>query len=51
MISFQKYFENRVEELISNSRSQTFFVFRGFDIEQIQYLISHQNSILNDTFQ
>lgn len=49
MISFQKYFENRVEELIRNSGNQTFFVFRGFEIEQIQYLISHPNSILNDT--
>ena len=49
MISFQKYFENRVEELIRNSGNQTFFVFRGFEIEQIQYLISHPNSIHNDT--
>lgn len=49
MISFQKYFENRVEELIRNSGNQTFFVFRGFEIEQIQYLVSHPNSILNDT--
>lgn len=49
MISFQEYFEKRVEELIGNSGNQTFFVFRGFEIEQIKYLVSHPNSILNDT--
>ena len=36
MISFQEYFEKRVEELIGNSGNQTFFVFRGFEIEQIK---------------
>lgn len=41
MISFQEYFEKRVEELIGNSGNQTFFVFRGFEIEQIKYLVSH----------
>lgn len=48
MISFQKYFENRVEELINDSKDQTFFVFRGFGVKQIKYLISHPNSILRD---
>lgn len=49
MISFQEYFENRVEELINNTSEQTFFVFRGFGIKQIKFLISHPNSILRDT--
>lgn len=45
MISFQEYFEKRVEELIGNSGNQTFFVFRGFEIEQIKYLVSHPNTL------
>lgn len=49
MISFQKYFENKVNELILNSDEQIFFVFRGFGIEQIKYLINHSNSILNES--
>lgn len=49
MISFQKYFENKVEELIKDSKEQTFFVFRGFNVEQVKYLINHKYSILNDT--
>lgn len=49
MISFQKYFENRVEELLNDSKFQTFFVFRGFGSKQIKYLINHPNSILCDT--
>lgn len=48
MISFQKYFKNHVEELLKNSNNQTFFVFRGFGIKQVQYLINHRNSILSD---
>lgn len=49
MISFQKYFENKVDDLIQNSKEQTFFVFRGFGIEQIKYLVKHSKSILNDS--
>lgn len=48
MISFQKYFEDRVEELIKNESVQTFFVFRGFGIEQVRYLVNHPISILKD---
>lgn len=48
MISFQTYFENRVKELLLNSKTQTFFVFRGFGIKQLRYLIQHSNSILSD---
>ena len=50
MISFQKYFKNRVEELLKNSNNQTFFVFRGFGIKQVQYLINHRNSILSEKY-
>lgn len=49
MITFQRYFENKVDELIQNSKEQTFFVFRGFGIEQMKYLINHPNSILRDS--
>lgn len=49
MSSFQQYFQNRVEELLNASKSQTFFVFRGFGINQIAYLIEHPCSILSDT--
>lgn len=48
MISFQEYFENRVESLLRNSDIQTFFVFRGFGVQQLHYLINHPNSILPD---
>lgn len=48
MILFQDYFEKRVEELLACKTKQTFYVFRGFGIEQIQYLINHNNSILFD---
>lgn len=48
MISFQKYFENRVNEILHSFGSQTFFVFRGFGMRQIKYLIEHPNSILSD---
>lgn len=49
MVSFEKYFENRVEELLNTNEDRVFFVFRGFGIEQVQFLISHSNSILNNT--
>ena len=48
MITFQKYFENKVENLLKTCTQQTFFVFRGFGIEQINYLINHPNSILKN---
>ncbi len=48
MVSFQRYFEKRVEELLNTNGSQVFFVFRGFGIEQLHYLINHPNSIFKD---
>ena len=48
MITFQRYFERRVEELLNNSSSLALFIFRGLEIEQIKYLVKHDYSILND---
>lgn len=46
-ITFQNYFENRVNELLENTQELTLFIFRGFGIKQIKYLVHHRNSILN----
>lgn len=48
MKRFQTIFEEKVEELLNKYNSQTFFVFRGFGIEQIKYLVKHPKSVLQD---
>ena len=48
MSRFFEYFSGRIEEFIANYSGRTLIFFKGFAIEQVQQLISHPNSILND---
>lgn len=43
-----QYFSNRVEELISEFTGHTLIFFKGFGLEQIRFLITHPNSLLDD---
>lgn len=42
------YFSDRVEELISKFAGRTLIFFKGFGLEQIRFLITHPNSLLDD---
>lgn len=42
-----QYFSNRVEELISEFTGHTLIFFKGFGLEQIRFLITHPNSLLD----
>lgn len=46
--TIERYFHNRVEELIAEFTGHTLIFFKGFGLNQIQQLISHPNSLLND---
>ena len=43
-----QFFSNRVEELISEFTGHTLIFFKGFGLEQIRFLITHPNSLLDD---
>lgn len=48
MSTFDDFFAARVQEIVSEFDDGTLIFFKGFAIPQIQQLISHPNSLLND---
>lgn len=48
MSAFNEHFASRLEAIISEYPDQTLIFFKGFALPQIQQLIVHPNSLLND---
>lgn len=46
--SIEQHFSHRIEALISDFAGNTLLFFKGFGIQQIQQLIKHPNSLLDD---
>lgn len=46
--SIEQHFSHRIEALISDFTGNTLLFFKGFGIQQIQQLIKHPNSLLDD---
>ena len=46
--SIEQHFSHRIEALISDFTGSTLLFFKGFGIQQIQQLIKHPNSLLDD---
>lgn len=47
MITIEKYFEERLKNIIAQSENNEIYFFKGFSKKQISCLIQHPNSILN----
>ena len=48
MSAINSYFDKQLESLIKSEVGRTLIVFKGFGIEQIQQIITHPCSVLND---
>lgn len=48
MISVNSFFQRRVDEMIAGDKSRTLYFFKGFAIPQLQFLIGHPRSLMND---
>ena len=48
MSAFEHYFAIRVNEIVSKYKDNTLIFFKGFNLEQTRFLITHPFSLLND---
>ena len=48
MSAFEHYFAIRVNEIVSKHKDNTLIFFKGFNLEQTRFLITHPHSLLND---
>ena len=48
MSAINSFFDKQLESLVKSEVGRTLIVFKGFGIEQIQHIITHPCSVLND---
>lgn len=48
-MNIDEFFKKKVENIIKNSKEGEIYIFKGFSINQIKWIIQHPNSLLNDS--
>ena len=48
-MNIDEFFKKKVANIIKNSKEGEIYIFKGFSINQIKWIIHHPNSLLNDS--